>query len=160
MIRRCRPVAAIVGVFVLAAATTTSRSASTTTPFPDASNTGVPAGIVLTDYVGPTTVTQAGTVIDAKTIRGKLVIATDNVTIKRSKVLGTIDSDRPGSHVTILDSEIDGGKSQSPAVGYGNITMSRVNVYGSRVSSRVVRTASSRILGCTASTSRPDLIGT
>jgi hypothetical protein len=115
MIRRCRPVAAIVVVFVLAAATTTSRSASTTTPFPDASNTGVPAGIVLTDYVGPTTVTQAGTVIDAKTIRGKLVIAADNVTIKRSKVLGTIDSDRPGSHVTILDSEIDGGKSQSPA---------------------------------------------
>jgi hypothetical protein len=121
-------------LLILTAAAATSQPASTSPPFPGASNTGVPAGVTLTAYNGPMTITQAGTVIDAKTIRGALVIAADNVTIKRSKVVGRIDSDRPGVHVTILDSEVDGGTWKGPAIGYDNITMSRVNVYGSRVS--------------------------
>jgi hypothetical protein len=83
---------------------------------------------------GPMTLTQAGTIIEAKSIRGRLTIAANNVVIKRSKLVGIIDSDRAGVHVTILDSEIDGGTSKAPAVGYGDITMCRVNVYGSRVS--------------------------
>jgi hypothetical protein len=41
----------------------------------------VPDGVTLTAYTGPMVVTQPGTVIDAKVIRDKLVIAADKVTI-------------------------------------------------------------------------------
>jgi hypothetical protein len=37
-------------------------------PWPNASNTGVPAGTQLSTYAGPCTINAAGTVIDAKTI--------------------------------------------------------------------------------------------
>ena len=37
--------------------------------FPNADNTGVPAGVALTPYTGPMTITTPGTVIDAKQIR-------------------------------------------------------------------------------------------
>jgi hypothetical protein len=113
---------------------TTSRSASSLTTFPDASNTGVPDGVTLTAYAGPMTITRGGTIIDAKIIRGMLVIAADNVVIKRSKLVGNVDADRPDVHITILDSEVDGGASWRPAIGYRNITMSRVNVHGARAS--------------------------
>lgn len=102
--------------------------------FPAASNTGVPAGVSLASYTGPMTITQPGTVIDAKLIRGTLVIQASNVTITRSKIIGNIDSDSGGVSVTIVDSEVDGGTSQAPAIGYDYITMVRVNVHGSRVS--------------------------
>jgi hypothetical protein len=118
----------------LDAGKSTARSAPIPTSFPDASNTGVPAGISLTDYTGPMTITNPGTVIESKTIHGRLVIAADNVTIKQSKLIGNIDADHPGIHVTIIESEIDGGTSKAPAVGYSDITMTRVNVHGSRVS--------------------------
>jgi hypothetical protein len=151
MMRQCQPIEAFIGglVLVAAAATATAQpttpvptnttmspttNQSTPTPFPDASNTGIPATVTLTAYTGPMIITRAGTVIDAKTIRGTLVVAAQNVTIKRSNLLGNISSDRSGVYVTILDSEIDGGTSSAPAVGYSNITMSRVNVHGSRVS--------------------------
>ncbi len=112
----------------------TSYSASGTERFPDATNTGVPSGTILTPYDGPMTIAKAGTTIDSKVILGRLVIAANDITLTRSKLVGNIDSDRQGVDVTIVDSEIDGGQSSAPAIGYNNITLRRVNVYGSRVS--------------------------
>lgn len=102
--------------------------------FPNADNTGVPDGTTLTAYTGPLTITKAGTVIDSKSITGTLIIAAKDVKITRSKLVGTIDSDKANVSVTVEDSIIDGGKSQAPAVGYGDITMRRTEVVGSRVS--------------------------
>lgn len=52
------------------------------------------------------------------------MIAPANVTIICSQIIGNIESDGGGS-VTILDNEVDGGTSETPAVGYNNITMNR-----------------------------------
>jgi hypothetical protein len=53
---------------------------------PGAANTGVPAGVALTAYAGPDTITTPGTVIDAQAITRPLLIAADNVTIRRSAI--------------------------------------------------------------------------
>jgi hypothetical protein len=52
---------------------------------PTPSNTGVPAGTVLTPS-GDINVTTAGAVINAKDISGDIVISANNVTIKNSKI--------------------------------------------------------------------------
>lgn len=54
--------------------------------WPSASNTGIPAGVTLTNYTGPMTITTAGTVIDGKIINGSLVVKASNVTIKNSLI--------------------------------------------------------------------------
>ena len=77
--------------------------------FPGPDNTGVPAGTALQPYTGPMTITKDGTVIDAKEIRGRLVIEASNVTIKRSKINGNVDSDSGSSSVVVEDTEIDAG---------------------------------------------------
>ena len=51
-------------------------------PFPNALNTGVPAGTVLTAYSGPYNVTVDGTVVESKIFNSKLLIKANNVTIK------------------------------------------------------------------------------
>lgn len=55
---------------------------------PGASNTGVPAGTLLTQYNGNLTITTPGTVIDKMDIHGFVVINAANVTIKRSIIRG------------------------------------------------------------------------
>lgn len=50
--------------------------------FPDATNTGVPEGTNLEPYTGPMTITQAGTVIEGKTISGEIVVTAPDVVIK------------------------------------------------------------------------------
>lgn len=54
--------------------------------FPNDGNAGVPAGVSLTDYDGPTTITADGTVIDGKSIRGTLIIKAANVVIQNCRV--------------------------------------------------------------------------
>lgn len=87
----------------------------------------------LSPYAGPCTITAANTVIDAKTINCTLLIKAKGVVVSRSTLNGNIDSDY-GGNVTITDTEVDGGTTQQPAIGYGDIAMRRVNVHGSRVS--------------------------
>ena len=78
--------------------------------FPGPSNTGVPAGTVLTNYAGPCQITTAGTVIDSKTIScGQVDIRAQNVVIENSKVNGSIVSDQGGS-LTVTDTTIDVGE--------------------------------------------------
>lgn len=106
--------------------------------WPDASNTGVPSGTVLTAYTGPCVITTANTVINAKQVDncpdGMGVLA-GNVQITNSKINTylTLDPDRVDSStysLTITDSEIDAGLRQIAALGAGNLTATRVNVHG------------------------------
>lgn len=103
--------------------------------WPNASNTGVPRGTSLSDYTGPCTITKSGTTIDAKKVDCELVIEAAGVTIKRSKINGSVflDSDRAGSSnwsYTLADSEVDAGVQEHPAVSYGNMTVLRSNIHG------------------------------
>jgi hypothetical protein len=103
--------------------------------WPNATNTGVPAGTALTTYRGPCTITAAGTVIDAKTVNCDLDIRAARVTIRRSKINGSVglDTDVSGSSrwsYMLADSEVDAGMREHPAVSYGNMTVLRSNVYG------------------------------
>jgi hypothetical protein len=93
----------------------------------------------LTTYTGSCTITKANTVIDAKTINCDVDIRAADVTIKRSKVNGAVglDTDVSGSNkwsYTLVDSEVDAGVRQYPAVSYGNMTIIRTNIYGGETS--------------------------
>jgi hypothetical protein len=110
--------------------------------FPEASNTGVPAGTTLTDYTGPMMITVDGTVIDGKTITGDLRVRATDVVVKNSKIHGDvrIDPDDAGTaySFTVQDSEIDAGDVagndayDGTGIGDGNFTAIRVNVHGGK----------------------------
>ena len=107
--------------------------------WPGPSNTGVPAGTQLTAYTGPCSITAANTVIDGKTVNCALGIRAANVTIKNSRINGTVilDTDSPGSSawsLTLQDSEVDAGQVQLSAVGWGNLKVIRSNVHGGQTS--------------------------
>ena len=104
------------------------------TGFPDASNTGVPSGVNLTQYSGPCTITRDGTIIDAKNVDCPLVVKAANVVIKRSFVDGWIATDGERASLRIEDSVVNGGRDQIPAIGYHNLTVLRSNVYGGQAS--------------------------
>jgi hypothetical protein len=69
----------------VAPTTTTTTVASPASSWPGDSNTGVPAGTVLSPR-GSMTVTVPGTVLDALDISGTLTISANNVTVKRSRI--------------------------------------------------------------------------
>jgi hypothetical protein len=92
--------------------------------FPDATNTGVPAGTKLTVVNGYLTIKTKGTVIDRKDIRGCVDVQAPNVVIRRSKITCLTDpyllrsfTVRPkGSELLVEDVEIDcGTRSGGPA---------------------------------------------
>jgi hypothetical protein len=106
---------------------------------PGPTNTGVPAGTILTPQNGDLHVTQAGAVVDALDIRGCVYVEAPNVTIRRSKISGCM-----GVHTTVIrngnnpvvveDVEIDGGASDAnvdlAAVGFTQVTCLRCNLHG------------------------------
>ena len=96
------------------------------TNFPDASTTGVPAGTTLTEYTGPMTITEDGTVIENQIINGSLRVTADNVTIKNCKIdfTGYWGVDAEGAqNLTIQDCDITGpgyaGTSNAAILGGG-----------------------------------------
>ncbi len=107
--------------------------------WPNATNTGVPAGTVLGTYTGPCTITAANTTIDAKTINCDLNIRASNVHITRSLIKGSVDagSDNEQTGLIISDSTIDcgclsQGASDTPSgIQESNFTLLRVNLYNS-----------------------------
>ncbi|ATB35907.1 hypothetical protein CYFUS_001321 [Cystobacter fuscus] len=113
-------------------ATATTGSTSTPSGFPNASNTGVPAGTQLTPYTGPCTVTAANTVIDSKTVNCDLVIRASGVTIRNSKINGTVSTEEnsTGYSFTLTDSHVDAGDRLVTGVGAVNFTAVRVHVQG------------------------------
>lgn len=103
--------------------------------YPDATNTGVPPGTVLTPS-GSITVTVAGTVLDALDISGRVIIDANNVTLKNSRIRTSafehiikIRKGRTGA--VIQDCEIDGmgGRAGSDGI-TGRATVLRVNIHG------------------------------
>jgi len=105
-----------------------------TTGFPNASNTGVPAGTQL-ESSGPITVTQNGAVISNKLVSGDITVLANNVTIKNTKVVGGRIAAGYGSEqsgLVVQDVEIDGqGKVRSwSAIGDVNYTCLRCNIHG------------------------------
>lgn len=99
--------------------------------FPNATNTGVPAGVTLSKYTGPCTITTPNTVIDAKNIGCNLTVRAPNVAISRSVLNGTVytNEDRSGSF-TISDSQVNIGSQIGTGIGAGNFTATRVEVTG------------------------------
>lgn len=115
--------------------TPTPSPSSTSSVFPDATNTGVPAGTTLATYTGPVTITTAGTVIDSKTISSCLVIRADNVTIRRSKFTNTdgcywqVLNDAGNTGLVLSDVELTGGADAT--IAGDNYTLTRANIHGS-----------------------------
>lgn len=102
--------------------------------WPDADNTGVPDGTILTPWDGDCTVTQNGTVIDAHEVNCDLRIRAADVAITRSRINGIIilrDLDA-GYSFSITDSEVHVGEAMSTGIGNGNFTALRVEVTGGR----------------------------
>jgi hypothetical protein len=103
--------------------------------FPGPSNTGVPAGTVLTPYTGSCNVTTPNTVIDSKTINCDMTISAANVTITRSHFIdGSItNKDQSEFPYTITDSTIEVSLNriaQRRAIMGTNITALRNNASG------------------------------
>jgi len=98
--------------------------------YPDADNTGVPAGTTLTAYTGPSTITTAGTEINGKTITSPLTINAANVTVRNSRIstgtsFGIVNN---STGFLIEDSEIVG--SDGTGLLWDNYTARRVEVSG------------------------------
>lgn len=96
--------------------------------FPDATTTGVPAGVTLTPYTGPCTITAADTVIDGKTVNCELRIAAKGVAIRNSKINGSVSNQ--GGSFTIVDSAVALGDVEGTGIGEVDFTASRVEVTG------------------------------
>lgn len=108
------------------------------TGFPGPSSTGVPAGITLTPYTGPTRITAPGTVIDGADITVPLVLAATahDVVIRSSRIRAEafflVLNNEGATNLQIIDTELDGGGSGKgdAAVGGRNYTLTRCNIHG------------------------------
>ena len=102
------------------------------TGFPNASNTGVPAGTKLAAYTGPCTITANNTTIDAKSISCNLSIRASGVKISNSKITGTVatDENSSGYSFTISDSDVNAGQRENTGIGAVNFKAIRVDVQG------------------------------
>jgi hypothetical protein len=132
-------IGAAVPAALAAPASAATTAGAATSSAPDATTTGVPAGVALTTYNGDLTISTAGAVIDGLDVHGFVKVTAPNVTIKNSIIRGKattktaplLTSATAGASVTIQDSElfaavpsgwIDGIR------GY-NITAKRVNIH-------------------------------
>jgi hypothetical protein len=104
--------------------------------FPNASNTGVPAGTALRAYTGPRTISRPGTVVDGKAM-GCIRVTVPGVVIRRSKIscgdgyaVFSRDGDHSGTPLVIADSEIDCRMSGATALGEARIVARRLNIHG------------------------------
>lgn len=69
---------------------------------PDATNTGVPAGTVLTVVQGDLTITTAGTVVTGRDVRGCIVVQAANVQILNSRVDCPFNSAIRGTGIALV----------------------------------------------------------
>ena len=117
-----------------ATVTATTTPTPTLTGWPDATNTGVPAGTTLTKYTGPCTITTAAAVLNSVDASGcsAILIRAKNVTIKNSLTPRIDATDWTGPSVSITDSTVKGGAWSDGSIWGYNITALRVNVTGSQ----------------------------
>ena len=92
--------------------------------------------MTLTDYTGPTTIREAGTVISGVRTSGALTIEAPNVVIRNSHIRGRVYlSPWTNASLLIEDSEIDGSgipaseSAHLSGLSYSNITARRVNIH-------------------------------
>jgi hypothetical protein len=104
---------------------------------PDASCTGVPAGVALSVKNGNMDIKTPNTVIDGKDIRGCVRVYAPGVVIRRSKiscsdfiVVASFRTDYSGTGLRIEDSEISCGGGPGTGVSDSNVTALRLNVHG------------------------------
>lgn len=101
--------------------------------FPDASNTGVPAGTTLTRYPGPCEIRSSVTIsgVDASSCSAILVRARGVVI--RNSLLPRIDATEGGSYsVDVADSTVKAGSWSDGAVWGYNITATRLDITGAQ----------------------------
>jgi hypothetical protein len=118
-------------VCVVAVGSTSQHTATAATGYPDASNTGVPAGTTLTAYSGPTTITGAVT-IDAKRLTGQFIVEEGgSLTIRNSSLdTGAYYGILNYGAVLIEDSTLVGGLTATIANYGGAFTGRRLDVSG------------------------------
>ncbi|HEX7107336.1 MAG TPA: hypothetical protein VF218_15315 [Acidothermaceae bacterium] len=103
---------------------------------PGPTNTGVPAGTPLTVVNGDVVVTTPGTVIDAKHIKGALIIKASNVKVTRSLIEGRAGSDSvvisSGSGILLQDDEVAVAhpSPSTDAMSVRGATLNRLNIHG------------------------------
>ena len=103
--------------------------------FPNATNTGVPAGVTLTPYYGDLVINTPGAVIEGLDIHGQVTINASNVTLKNCKVTDSgywvVRVMPDASGVIVQDCEINGtgtnNDGQHGILGVG--TFLRNNIY-------------------------------
>lgn len=116
---------------------TSLRVVAAKTHFPNAANTGVPAGTRLTQYKGPCVITSPNTVIDSKRVSCDLAIRARHVVIRNSS-LRTVQMDQDIMHAqhksgwsfAIRNSVVHGGHVDGPGVCCGNYRVSHVEMKG------------------------------
>lgn len=100
--------------------------------WPDATNTGVPAGTALTVVNGDQTYRTAGQVISGLDIRGCVRIAAAGITIRNSRIACSggyvVDTEINGAPLVLTDVTIDCGNSQGTGLGERNLIATRVNI--------------------------------
>jgi hypothetical protein len=102
--------------------------------YPDATNTGVPAGTALTVVNGGMTISTAGAVVEGRDIRGCVRVTAPNVTIRKSKIscndnYAILQQLTTGT-LTVEDSEVNCQNSSGTAIGYNNFAARRLNISG------------------------------
>lgn len=131
-----------------------------TDAFPNASNTGVPAGTSLTT-VSSVTLSTAGQVLDSRLVTGDVTVSANNVVIRNSEIRGRIRN-TSGQSYTIQDSTVGptSGCASIEAVGYSNYTARRVKLRnvgdGFRISGNNVLIEDSFVLLCSNSGDHSD----
>lgn len=102
--------------------------------YPDETNTGVPAGTVLTPFSGQYYVQTDDTVIDGMDIAGSIVIQANNITIRNTRI--TTSDFYPirrddGTGLLVEDTEIIGLTTDvTCAIAFEGYTARRLNVHG------------------------------
>jgi len=116
--------------------------------FPNASTTGVPAGVKLTRYDGDIVITKPNTVIDGLEVHGTITVNAPGAVIKNSKIVGgstpastgLVNNVVSGASFTIEDSELVAATPSTLWNGVfgSNFTAERINVHGVVDSVRVL----------------------
>ncbi|HZR29630.1 MAG TPA: Ig-like domain-containing protein [Terriglobales bacterium] len=134
-------------VFAAAGGQTGMTNVTVMSPWPDATNTGVPPGKTLTIVNGDIEITAPNTVIDAKDIRGCVLVNAPGVVIKRSRIncagfvvvtnnsASIYHGGYTGAGLLIEDSEVscldgNGMPANGTAIGDNNFTVRRLNIHG------------------------------
>lgn len=104
--------------------------------YPDATNTGVPAGTTLTDSNSVTVNTNGAVIQNLRIIDGQIVVRANNVTIKNVLISGCTYypieyDDSKYSGLVVQDTEIASNCSATTAgMSFGGYTAHRMNIHG------------------------------